>query len=123
MLLMTAALLMTAQAEPPGWETILVDQDGRSSYDPASVRRESGDRVAVRTRLELAEPQDGGVRFEVALLLDCDDRTSAFLSARIYDRAGALIGQRDTPIEQAEPRPVGGGSLEEMLHGRLCPAR
>jgi hypothetical protein len=107
-------------APPPGWTLLVGDEGARTHYDPASVRSAGEGLMRVHVLSDFREPLHDATRFDVELVVDCRAHTSAFLSARMLDRAGAVVGARETPLAEARFEPIEDATIESRLQDIVC---
>lgn len=123
--LLVLALAAAAQLAPApeGWTLLVDDEEARTHYDPASVQSAGADLMTVQVVSNFREPLHDATRYEARLALNCRERTAAFLAARIYDPAGALLGSRETPLAEADFQRIEDPSVEARLHRIVCGGR
>ena len=102
---------------PSRWIAFVHDRDGRSYYDPASIRR-VGTRVRVLVRATLDEsPMSMIGREEV----DCARQTRAHLSLQRLDAEGRVTRAVTIPPDRIEREPLFAGEPNEALYRLVCP--
>ena len=118
------ALAFIAQAQPQEvWETLVAEGDSSAHFEPASVRSEGGDRVSVRMRIDVGAPGTEGMsRLFSRHLIDCGDRTIAYLSVHSYDARGDLTVSREISVAEAVLERIEANSVEAALYERVCRA-
>ena len=124
---MLAALALQAAAPGAGpadplagdWLPVHEQAEFRLAVDESATAR-AGDRVQVRLRMELLQPEPGGGRWGIIRMeLDCRTGTGRQLSVHVYGADGRLVGNSDgaAPEEPRAPTTAQGRQfLEATCH-------
>jgi carbonic anhydrase len=122
--LLIAALPMVAEA---AWVAISSDANKRVEIDPASVRKEDGNKQVVLGRIlfekELTDPRTSGAYKSIEALTryDCGLRTYATLKRTWRKADGELL--REEEVRTSAEMPVRSGSLDDKLLREVCRPR
>ncbi|MFA7293651.1 MAG: carbonic anhydrase family protein [Rhodocyclaceae bacterium] len=119
-----ASLPMAAEA---AWVAISADTGKRVEIDPASVRKEEGNKQVVLGRIlfdkELTDPRTSGAYKSIEALTryDCGLRTYTTLRRTWRKADGELL--REEEVRTAAEMPVRSGSLDDKLLREVCRPR
>ena len=122
-LVAAAIVISTPLLADVNWVTISSDSNRRIEVDPASVRKEEGNKQVVLGRIvfdrELNDPRTGAYKsIEALTRYDCMKRTHTTLKRTWRSAEGELL--REEEVRASAEMPVRTGSLDDKLLREVC---